>query len=379
MVLKPDQQHIKDLLTETITLLCCNGLHFKAEFSIDALIGITLDQNEVFLVSIKETFQNDKSGITKKRFIQPEPNKHCPKSFSSSATPSQSLAINEGSGFKDDLHVAGGEVLEDSTVQDYSQQNYTKAPFCIGSPKQLSNKRKHRMPLKFANNDSVDHFAQDHSLDKPTTVKRRMLNALIPAEKSDPTNRERRSVADVDCPENTFAKTDTQYENDSADKPAAFSRQEFVQCESSMNHETCEKDELCDDSENELVFIKQEPVEKSLLPVNKGINSSNSRQCVNEEFNYRSQQNLNFSSAVHSMQSLYLQLQDPAGCSSWNFPETSNSVQMSFSNRHRWHLEPVEPQLSEKEVKDFPFFFSFYPGSYNKLFLHLWHLLISFV
>lgn len=55
MVLKPDQQRIKDLLSETITLLCRSGLHFKSEFSIEALIGITLDQEDVFLVSIKET------------------------------------------------------------------------------------------------------------------------------------------------------------------------------------------------------------------------------------------------------------------------------------------------------------------------------------
>lgn len=56
-MLTPDQQRVKQLLCETITLLCKNGLHFEAEFSIDALIGITLDQREVFLVSIKETVQ----------------------------------------------------------------------------------------------------------------------------------------------------------------------------------------------------------------------------------------------------------------------------------------------------------------------------------
>lgn len=61
MVLKPDQQRIKDLLSETITLLCRSGLHFKSEFSIEALIGITLDQEDVFLVSIKETVHTDET------------------------------------------------------------------------------------------------------------------------------------------------------------------------------------------------------------------------------------------------------------------------------------------------------------------------------
>lgn len=71
MVLKPDQQRIKELLSETITLLCRNGLHFKSEFSIEALIGITLDQDDVFLVSIKQTVntgeENSDRGVTWER------------------------------------------------------------------------------------------------------------------------------------------------------------------------------------------------------------------------------------------------------------------------------------------------------------------------
>jgi hypothetical protein len=57
MVLTADQQRVKSLLTETVTLLCKNGLHFQSEFSIEGLIGITLDHQDVFLVSIKETIQ----------------------------------------------------------------------------------------------------------------------------------------------------------------------------------------------------------------------------------------------------------------------------------------------------------------------------------
>lgn len=57
--LKTDQQRIKELLSETIVLLCKNGLHFEKEFSIEALIAITLDQKDIFLVSIKETVLAD--------------------------------------------------------------------------------------------------------------------------------------------------------------------------------------------------------------------------------------------------------------------------------------------------------------------------------
>ena len=53
--LRSDQERVKALLKETITLLCKNGLEYKSRFCVDALIGITLDEDDVFLVKITET------------------------------------------------------------------------------------------------------------------------------------------------------------------------------------------------------------------------------------------------------------------------------------------------------------------------------------
>ena len=58
MVLKPEQERVRTLLVDTITLLCRNGLSFKTEFNINALIGITLDKEDIFLVDIRETIKN---------------------------------------------------------------------------------------------------------------------------------------------------------------------------------------------------------------------------------------------------------------------------------------------------------------------------------
>lgn len=55
MVLTADQQRVKALLTETITLLCKNGLRFQDKFCIEGLIGITLDEDDIFLININET------------------------------------------------------------------------------------------------------------------------------------------------------------------------------------------------------------------------------------------------------------------------------------------------------------------------------------
>jgi len=46
---------MQSVLKETVVLLCQNSLQFQSEFSVEALVAITLDQSEVVLVNIKET------------------------------------------------------------------------------------------------------------------------------------------------------------------------------------------------------------------------------------------------------------------------------------------------------------------------------------
>lgn len=59
---KADQQRVRALLTETVALLCKNGLSFKSELCIEGLIGVTLDCEEIFLVNIKETIKLNSPG-----------------------------------------------------------------------------------------------------------------------------------------------------------------------------------------------------------------------------------------------------------------------------------------------------------------------------
>ena len=56
--MKPDQDRVRMLLTDTITLLCKNGLHFQKEMRIQGLLGITLDNDDVFLVHINESLND---------------------------------------------------------------------------------------------------------------------------------------------------------------------------------------------------------------------------------------------------------------------------------------------------------------------------------
>ena len=63
MKLREDQERLQGLLKETITLLCKNGLHFKKNFQVKALIGITTDDDSLFMVDINETVGEPTDGI----------------------------------------------------------------------------------------------------------------------------------------------------------------------------------------------------------------------------------------------------------------------------------------------------------------------------
>ena len=64
VVQKADQVRIKTLLTEAISNLCRDGLNFKSEFCVEGLLGITLDNDDIFLINIKETITSDRIGIS---------------------------------------------------------------------------------------------------------------------------------------------------------------------------------------------------------------------------------------------------------------------------------------------------------------------------
>jgi len=54
-IMVTDDQRVKSLLTEAVKLLCKSILTYRSEFSIDGLLGITVDSSQVLLVSIHES------------------------------------------------------------------------------------------------------------------------------------------------------------------------------------------------------------------------------------------------------------------------------------------------------------------------------------
>jgi len=60
--MKPDQERIKTLLADTVTLLCRNGLHFQHQLRVQGVLGITVDDSDVFIVHINESFTEQVHG-----------------------------------------------------------------------------------------------------------------------------------------------------------------------------------------------------------------------------------------------------------------------------------------------------------------------------
>lgn len=57
--MKADQDRLKVLLVDTIALLCKSGLTFKRELRVQGLLGITVDDEEVFIVQLDEKLFSD--------------------------------------------------------------------------------------------------------------------------------------------------------------------------------------------------------------------------------------------------------------------------------------------------------------------------------
>lgn len=56
---KIEHDRVKNLLIDTVTLLCKNSLQYRHELCIEGLLGVKVDQKDVFFVHISETFPSN--------------------------------------------------------------------------------------------------------------------------------------------------------------------------------------------------------------------------------------------------------------------------------------------------------------------------------
>ena len=103
---KPEQERVQHLLQDTVTLLCKNSLQFAKEMKVQGLLGVTLDDEDVFVVHINELYgpggivlTPQVTAVAKDASAAPSGDKEKEKSASgvvviggSPATPSKNLA-----------------------------------------------------------------------------------------------------------------------------------------------------------------------------------------------------------------------------------------------------------------------------------------------
>ena len=129
MVVKPEQERVRTLLSDTITLLCRNGLTYKSKFCISALIGITLDDDEVFLVDIRDTIktneaEGDSGGESAASDNEAAASPKSPSKRRKRRRPSQeSLSDNDNTGLGDNGATRTDEEGEDSSEVPSKKQN----------------------------------------------------------------------------------------------------------------------------------------------------------------------------------------------------------------------------------------------------------------
>lgn len=136
MVVKSDQEHVRALLTEAITVLCKNRLNYKAQLNIEGLIGITLDTDDIFLVNIKETvIKEEDEGVEFIDKLMSNTVNHSRQGRQRKSTPRHLSVVTSPSIYQDPddqectWQLADGTDIEDLSpldlVQLSSQKHYT--------------------------------------------------------------------------------------------------------------------------------------------------------------------------------------------------------------------------------------------------------------
>ena len=86
---KAGQEQMKSLLADSIINLCKNSLQFSSEISVEALVGVTLDKQNILLMNINKSISCDQVTMKKE---QPDPPKRRKKGSSPNKRKSSTIA-----------------------------------------------------------------------------------------------------------------------------------------------------------------------------------------------------------------------------------------------------------------------------------------------
>jgi len=110
--MKADQARVRDLLTQTITLMCKNGLEFSHDLRVEGLLAVTVDGTDVFVIHMDEKVTDRPSYAAGPRYTESTTGRHQRVSASSAASDAHDTSVNH---FNDGLYMPTPSAVGDKT------------------------------------------------------------------------------------------------------------------------------------------------------------------------------------------------------------------------------------------------------------------------
>lgn len=134
-----EQEKLRNLLTDTIVLLCNNGLSYKKEMKIEGLIGVTVDSDEVFLVhlnEVKRNKENDSRGVVHstttadqdRRTMSSDSESSCSTKRRKRKRPTKKVSKQSGSGGKQCTVTVKKEKADDNELGRMGEESHDLEP-----------------------------------------------------------------------------------------------------------------------------------------------------------------------------------------------------------------------------------------------------------
>ncbi len=218
MIGRDEKDRIKTLIADTVTLMCKNGLDYKFEFSVEALIGISLDRKEEFFISIKDGFQSKVPPPEEEAEV---PGRRCSTSLT-----------NTGSG-----NEASDDQIPHSrrTSGEYSESNTTADP--------KTAKQEILRDISLQDLDPLQENTADELWSSITDTQEAQTSS------TDVTSRQKRKLSTVDSADSP-AKRQQMDDEDSYSDFKSQAQQSHI----SVKQEAAEEED-----QEEVVYIKDEP------------------------------------------------------------------------------------------------------------------------
>jgi len=115
--MKADQARVRDLLTQTITLMCKNGLEFRRDLRVEGLLAVTVDGTDVFVIHMDEKVTDRPSYVAGSRYTENVTRHQQRDSASGAASGPDDIPASH---LNDDLFPSTS-----SAVSDGSERSYT--------------------------------------------------------------------------------------------------------------------------------------------------------------------------------------------------------------------------------------------------------------